>query len=328
MAGSARDVEIAYPAIDAALAQRLGHRLLVTVPASELADMRRRLPHEAILVQPGGVWLQRWLKKLDPALAIQLGVAAPNLGAWPGQALVASDPAALLPDAILSMLPEAVVTRPRASPLAEGVVRLFAGSPIADIAELRRRLGAPASILCLGNGPSSEDPTMLRVAADCLFRVNWIWRARGVLTEPRLVFTADPDLPPLRRRPLVAFPRREEGVPILARQALRLRPPRGHLFLGDLPDFAGELASEPIPTNGALMIAVAAALRPRRLIIAGVDLYAHPAGRYPGDGDALDGYGRQHGRERDLALIRAALAAYDGEVEIVGDALKQALGRE
>lgn len=329
IAASARDVATAYPAIDAALTRRPGHRLLITVPASDLAELRRRLPHETVAAQPGRFGLRRWLERPSPILTIRLGASAARIDASKTRELVVLDLATLSPDTILSALPETVPARPpRASPFAEALVRLVAGSPITDIAELKRRLATPASILCLGNGPSSEDPALKQVVADCVFRVNWIWRARGLLTEPDLVFTGDPDLPPPRRRPIVAFPRREEGVPILARQALRLRPPRGHLFLADLPGFADALAREPIPTNGALMIAVAATLQPRRLVIAGVDLYAHPAGRYPGDTAALDGYSRQHGRERDLALIRAALAAYDGDVEIVGDALKQALERD
>ncbi len=328
IAGGARDVETAYPAIDAALTRRPGHRLLITVPASDLAELRRRLPHETVVAQPGRFGLRRWLWRLRPILTIRLGASAARIDAPKTRELVVLDPATLSPDAILSALPETVPARPpRVSPFSEALVRLVAGAPIADLDALKRRLGAPATILCLGNGPSSEDPVLKQVTADRLFRVNWIWRARGLLAEPDLVFTADPDMPPARCRPIVAFPRRADGMPILARHALRLRPPRGHLFLADLPEFTAELAAEPIPTNGALMIAVAAALRPRRLVIAGIDLYAHPAGRYPGDGNALDGYSRQHGRDRDLTLIRASLAAYDGEVEIIGDALSQALER-
>jgi hypothetical protein len=39
-------------------------------------------------------------------------------------------------------------------------------------------------------------------------------------------------------------------------------------------------------TNGAAMLATAVALRPKRLIVVGVDLCSHPGGAYP---DALDG---------------------------------------
>jgi hypothetical protein len=80
-----------------------------------------------------------------------------------------------------------------------------------------------------------------------------------------------------------------------------------------------------MPTNGALMIATAAALQPKHLAIAGMDLYRHPQGRYPSDSAAADGYSRQHSRALDLALIRSALAAYEGEVVVVGEALRRAL---
>jgi len=56
-----------------------------------------------------------------------------------------------------------------------------------------------------------------------------------------------------------------------------------------------------------------------------MDLYAHKAGRYPGDDKAGDSYARQHDRQSDLALIRKALADYSGETVIVGDQLRAAL---
>jgi len=46
---------------------------------------------------------------------------------------------------------------------------------IANLAALRSRLGSPDSILCLGNGPSSESAQVPK-AFDRLFRVNWIWK--------------------------------------------------------------------------------------------------------------------------------------------------------
>jgi hypothetical protein len=73
------------------------------------------------------------------------------------------------------------------------------------------------------------------------------------------------------------------------------------------------------------MIAAAAALNPARLIIAGVDLYQHPEGRYPGDLLGANAYARAHTRATDLDIIRTALAQYRGEVTILGDALRTAL---
>ena len=62
-------------------------------------------------------------------------------------------------------------------------------APIAQ--RLSERLGRPATILCLGNGPSSEDPRLAGIAHDALFRVNWRWLERGLLTQPDMVFVGD-----------------------------------------------------------------------------------------------------------------------------------------
>ena len=60
---------------------------------------------------------------------------------------------------------------------------------IATLEELKAELGHPETVMCLGNGPSSEDPRLGELPCDALFRVNHFWLARGVLTEPQLVFT-------------------------------------------------------------------------------------------------------------------------------------------
>ena len=56
-------------------------------------------------------------------------------------------------------------------------------------AELAARLKAPNTIMCLGNGPSCEDPSLLEMPHDALFRVNHSWQSRNVLTDPDVVFT-------------------------------------------------------------------------------------------------------------------------------------------
>src|SRR3546814_12342215 len=58
-----------------------------------------------------------------------------------------------------------------------------------DVPALREALGHPDTILCLGNGPSSEDPDVAKVRYDALFRVNSLWLKRGFLTTPDMVFT-------------------------------------------------------------------------------------------------------------------------------------------
>ena len=61
------------------------------------------------------------------------------------------------------------------------------------------------------------------------------------------------------------------------------------------------------------------ALRPRRLVIAGIDLYRHPEGKYPGGADNEEGYAGQHRAEIDLDLIGRSLASFRGEVAILSD---------
>jgi hypothetical protein len=302
LSGTAPEIATAYPIVDQALRQRPGYGLVLIAAPEALHDLRQLYPHEIVLPTPRPRALKRWQEALDPALHLDAA-----------KALNADDIAHQLPELAAETLPDIV------PPL---VTRL-AGPPIADVDTLKRRLDAPKTILCLGNGPSSEDPRLAEMPHDALFRVNWIWRARGFLTEPDMVFTADPDLPTGKKQPIVIFPNREIGLPLLSGYCRRFSPPkRSYGFCSDLiPDpLQGRL-----PTNGALMIAVAAALAPQRLIIAGMDLYAHEAGRYPGDDKAVDGYARQHDRHSDLMLIRKALARHSGETVIIGEQLRAAL---
>ena len=74
------------------------------------------------------------------------------------------------------------------------------------------------------------------------------------------------------------------------------------------------------------MVAVAAALQPRRLVIAGIDLFKHPAGPYPGDAGA-NRYAPMHDRDVELAILREALRRFAGEVHIVSPVLRKALAR-
>ena len=73
------------------------------------------------------------------------------------------------------------------------------------------------------------------------------------------------------------------------------------------------------------MVVLAAALQPEKIIIAGIDLFQHPEGRYPGDFSSVNRYAQAHGREEDLEVIGKALKGYHGEVEILGDTLRAAL---
>src|SRR5690606_8822329 len=60
---------------------------------------------------------------------------------------------------------------------------------IESVEALRDVLGTPQRILCLGNGPSSEEPALAEIRYDRLFRVNDRWLDRGFLAKPDMVFT-------------------------------------------------------------------------------------------------------------------------------------------
>lgn len=195
---------------------------------------------------------------------------------------------------------------------------------IASWEELRSRLGEPETILCLGNGPSSEAAGVENERFDCLFRVNWIWNERSIHRDPDVVFTADFDAP--FEMPIICFPSRGDANRILASYLRRgVGAHTEYLVFAELSASAMGRTWSHQPTNGALMIEAAVLLRPRRLIIAGIDLYLHPHGKYPGGTDAPNRYDDIHHREVDLAVIRTALNQFGGEATILSEQLRSAL---
>jgi hypothetical protein len=195
---------------------------------------------------------------------------------------------------------------------------------IADWEELRIRLGEPKTILCLGNGPSSEGGGIEGVRFDCLFRVNWIWNERSIHRDPDVVFTADIDAP--SAAPIICFPTREDANRILASYVGRRVGARTDYLV--FPELASPVRGRTWshrPTNGALMVAAAVSLRPSRLIIAGIDLYLHPDGKYPGAADEPNRYDDIHHRDVDLAFIRTALDQFGGDATILSEQLRFAL---
>lgn len=197
---------------------------------------------------------------------------------------------------------------------------------LADADALRRRLGRPRSLLCLGNGPTSEDPVLLTTPHDCLLRVNWRWRGRRFLDRPDVVLVGDTRAV-TKVRPSVFGFLDEALADIALIRHLLLRGPRRieYFVVPDLSPLVCEGGWAARPSNGALMVAAAVALAPERLVIAGVDLYRHPEGAYPGDPLSANRYASAHLREVEVALIAAALAPFGGEVTIVGEPLRAAL---
>lgn len=192
--------------------------------------------------------------------------------------------------------------------------------------ELRSALGHPQTILCLGNGPSSEDPELDGMQYDCLFRVNWEWKHSSRLVDPDMVFTGN-------ARTVRELPRAIAGFQTLAAEqrvlrrgiAWRLLRPLRYVTLERLPTVLGEREWPAKPTNGVAMVALAAALAPRRLVVAGIDLYAHPEGGYAWESDRANAYHAPHDRDVELDIIERALETFAGDVEIVGEVLRSSL---
>lgn len=318
IAGTADEIDRLYPTADAALRQRPGYRLVVAT--ADFGALRERYPHEVVLPLPHSVISRHWRRRLGAVLFIgpvglvgegPAGFLDSNQSITPGLLM------ARLPPLDLPNLPSSNSTF---------LIDLFGGRRITSLGDLAEWLGKPRTIVCLGNGPSSEDQRLAAFGDAALFRVNWNWRGRNWLTGPDVVFTADPDLPGIGRRPVIVFPTAAVGRPILLRHTRVMRPPSaGYVFLDTFDPPPADLFGPLTPTNGALMITIAAALKPERIVIAGMDLYQHPDGRYPGDAAALDGYSREHSAAIDLSLIRAALGGFAGETIILSDNLRAAL---
>lgn len=194
-----------------------------------------------------------------------------------------------------------------------------------DLAALRRALDNPRSILCLGNGPSSEDPEVATVRFDKLFRVNDLWLKRGLLTRPDMVFTGSKGaLASVKGAIFGLHTIRSEGRLVVAPL---LRPLTWGFRYATIERF-GLFISEPRwdavrPTNGAIMLATAVALQPERLVISGIDLFSHPAGTYPGDTRTPNAYTPGHNPDSELAVLLEALSLYRGELVILSSALRE-----
>jgi len=194
------------------------------------------------------------------------------------------------------------------------------------IEALRAALGHPKTILCLGNGPSSEDPHLNEVAYDCLFRVNDRWVGRGILSDPDVIFTGDSGTLASVRGTIFAFQNEAAADRLKLQRLLGLKDPALRFVVVDqLGTLLDGMELPVVPTNGATMLATAVALGPERLVIAGIDLFQDVRGSYPGDSKTVNAYTPRHDREVEIEIIRRALDVYQGEVTILGDVLAQTL---
>jgi hypothetical protein len=197
---------------------------------------------------------------------------------------------------------------------------------LTSVDELQERLGHPRTILCLGNGPSSESEALKRYPHDALFRVNHSWLKRPAFNRPDVVFTGGG--PTMRAVSGAIFGLQAVGAEVRLASTRGLNPlSRGCTFF-NVHDLTGSLEAfdwgHLRPTNGASMLTVAVALAPARLIIAGIDLFQHPEGSYPGDSASANAYAPGHSRETELEYILGLLGSYRGELVIVGDVLAAA----
>ena len=238
--------------------------------------------------------------------------------------------AAMLGEILGRDLKERRATRGRGSSFWRAVVDHCASWPLSlrlrrykDASQLNTALRRPETILCLGNGPSSEQPELLQERYDALFRVNHKWLERGFLSKPDVVFTGS-------RPAMVSLKRVIFGVQS-EHQARRLAAARvfnpaqastGFFNVGDINPTSRDFEWGALrPTNGATMIAAAVALQPRRLVVAGIDMFQHPEGSYPGDQSTPNAFSPAHTREAELAFLCAMFASFRGELIIYGDVL-------
>lgn len=193
---------------------------------------------------------------------------------------------------------------------------------IDSLQAFRRELGAPQTIMCLGNGPSCEDPLLADHDCDALFRVNYRWRGRGKFTAADVVFTGQKrTLFSVHPRIFAFQTRRAEGQLVthqlfnpLCRRMIYVTLERLGIVRGDWDTIR--------PTNGATMIVAAVALEPRKLVIGGIDLFEDPAGAYPGDSATPNAYVPVHDAQLELRFILETLAQFRGELIIAGEVLK------
>lgn len=211
-------------------------------------------------------------------------------------------------------------------------LRRHAGSILAmkfheyrSISQLRGRLKCPDTILCLGNGPSSEDPLVSTVKYDSLFRVNISWQRRGQLAVPDLIFTGlAAAVSQGRPRAGFVFGKTDSEEAILVKHLMSRRV-FSYASCERLGLMSPSGASDSAPTNGALMVALAAALNPRRLVISGIDLYSHPSGAYPDDARTPNAYAVGHDSQTEIGYLVAVLRRYHGELIVLSSALRKCL---
>jgi hypothetical protein len=226
-----------------------------------------------------------------------------------------------VPGRIAAQLPLQIAHSPRWRVAVKWRVRRYQ-----DERELEERLKSPKVILCLGNGPSSEDPMLENMKYDALFRVNHSWLKRKGLADPDVVFTGGRPTMRVVRASIFGLPTADSEERLMLVRAYH--PLAGRTEFFNVNDVTANLEQFDWgylrPTNGANMLAVAIALKPEKLIVAGIDLFQHPEGSYPGDVSTPNAYSPGHSRETEVAYILQLFLEFRGEIVIVGEVLRLA----
>jgi len=193
---------------------------------------------------------------------------------------------------------------------------------------LAERLGNPGTILCLGNGPSSEDSRLNDIAYDALFRVNHSWMERDLFTRADVVFTGGQTTMRAVKSAILGLQDESgEKALLMNRGPGMFKVPFQYFVMNRLGSLLTDFDWGPHrPTNGAAMIAAAVALQPNRLVIAGVDLFQHPEGSYPGDRRTANAYTPAHTLDKELGFMFFHLGQFAGEIVIIGEALEREWG--
>jgi hypothetical protein len=195
-----------------------------------------------------------------------------------------------------------------------------------NVVELRERLKSPRVILCMGNGPSSEDPKLKAMTYNAIFRVNHSWLKNNFLSSPDVVFTGG--RPTMRVLSGTLFGLQSVEAEERLMVARTFHPLRGRTEFFNVNEMTSSLKQfdwgHLRPTNGASMLATAVALKPAKLIVAGIDLFQHPEGSYPGETSVPNAYAPMHSRETELEFMLLLFSSFDGEIVIVGNVLQAA----
>lgn len=297
-------------------------RAVLAVSPRELAPAHRRLLRASVRRGvPVYGWDEERLAPLSPAASLEDCARAG--GAAVVETLVRAVGTERLPRWSIDRLAGRIAHLP--------LRRLTGGfvTRIESAGALRARLGNPEAILCLGNGPSSVDPRLATVRHDTLFRVNHDWRSGGFLDQPDMVFAGvKRSMRKMGSRPIGVATEQKAAALFACRLFEPWHGPVRFAVIDAiardiLPPISGRLR----PTTGAYMIGAAVALAPRRLVIAGMDMFRHPAGAYAAASDGghrdTNAYTPSHDYDTDAAFIRACLGHFHGELEIYSEALAE-----